>query len=185
MADVLVINMWTTDIGRYGASNYGLLKVIFEVNLKLFYQAHSAKKLLFVLRDYDSRIAFEKIKEMIDKDLKQIWSEIYKPEECTNSQPEDFFKFEFVMMPHKIFEADAFAQKARDLRQRFNLNDPETLFILTEEETNVPIDGMPVFVEQTWGVIRSQKELNLPGQREMVANYRCNELKDEAISKVK
>jgi hypothetical protein len=56
---------------------------------------------------------------------------------------------------------------------------------LTEEETNVPIDGMPVFVEQTWGVIRSQKELNLPGQREMVANYRCNELKDEAISKVK
>ena len=30
MADVLLINMWTTDIGRYGASNYGLLKVIFE-----------------------------------------------------------------------------------------------------------------------------------------------------------
>ena len=38
MADVLLINMWTTDIGRYGASNYGLLKVIFEVNLKLFDQ---------------------------------------------------------------------------------------------------------------------------------------------------
>jgi hypothetical protein len=35
-ADCLLINMWTTDIGRYGASNYGLLKVIFEVNLKLF-----------------------------------------------------------------------------------------------------------------------------------------------------
>lgn len=36
ISDVLLINMWTTDIGRYGASNYGLLKVIFEVNLKLF-----------------------------------------------------------------------------------------------------------------------------------------------------
>jgi len=36
IADVLLINMWTHDIGRYGASNYGLLKVIFEVNLKLF-----------------------------------------------------------------------------------------------------------------------------------------------------
>jgi len=55
MADVLLINMWATDIGRYGASNYGLLKVIFEVNLKLFDQ-HSSKKLVFVLRDYDSRI---------------------------------------------------------------------------------------------------------------------------------
>ena len=52
MADVLLINMWTTDIGRYGASNYGLLKVIFEVNLKLFEQ-QSAKKLLFVLRDFN------------------------------------------------------------------------------------------------------------------------------------
>jgi protein SEY1 len=54
IADVLLINMWTTDIGRYGASNYGLLKVIFEVNLKLFGQS-SAKKLLFVLRDFDDR----------------------------------------------------------------------------------------------------------------------------------
>jgi hypothetical protein len=25
IADVLVINMWTTDVGRYGASNYGVL----------------------------------------------------------------------------------------------------------------------------------------------------------------
>ena len=42
-----------------------------------------------------------------------------------------------------------------------------------------------MFVDQTWGVIREQKELNLPDQREMVANYRCNEIKDEAIQKVK
>lgn len=42
-----------------------------------------------------------------------------------------------------------------------------------------------MFVDQTWGVIRDQKELNLPDQREMVANYRCNEIKDEAMQKVK
>ena len=60
--------MWTTDIGRYGASNYGLLKVIFEVNLKLFDQ-HASKKLLFVLRDYDERIPFSQLKAMLDKDL--------------------------------------------------------------------------------------------------------------------
>ena len=65
-ADCLLINMWTTDIGRYGASNYGLLKVIFEVNLKLFGQS-SAKKLLFVLRDFDDRgNNFERIKGIID-----------------------------------------------------------------------------------------------------------------------
>ena len=64
MADVLLINMWTTDIGRYGASNYGLLKVIFEANLKLF-QQESSKKLLFVLRDYDKRINKETIMDLL------------------------------------------------------------------------------------------------------------------------
>ena len=153
MADVLLINMWTTDIGRYGASNYGLLKVIFEVNLKLFDQK-SSKKLLFVLRDYDSRIEFDRIKAMIDKDLKQIWSEIYKPEQHENSKPEDFFSFEFAMMPHKIFQPDEFSAKAGELRGRFALDAADTLFLTTPEDDGVPIDGLPVFVEQTWEVIR-------------------------------
>jgi protein SEY1 len=42
------------------------------------------------------------------------------------------------------------------------------------------MDGVPIFVERSWSTIREQKELNLPDQREMVANYRCNEIKDES-----
>ena len=79
--------MWTTDIGRYGASNYGLLKVIFEVNLKLFDQK-SSNKLLFVLRDFDDRgNNFERIKGILEGDLKKIWAEIYKPDKYANSTP--------------------------------------------------------------------------------------------------
>ena len=48
----------------------------------------------------------------------------------------------------------------------------------------MPIDGLSIFIEQTWEVIRNQKELNLPDQKEMVANYRCNEIKQEALDKV-
>ena len=95
--------MWTTDIGRYGASNYGLLKIIFEVNLKLFDQK-SNKKLLFVLRDFDDRgNNFEKIKGILEGDLLKIWSEIYKPEKYANSAPQDFFQFEYSMLPHKNY----------------------------------------------------------------------------------
>jgi hypothetical protein len=80
IADVLMINMWTSDVGRYGASNYGLLKVIFEVNLKLFGQS-SSKKLLFVLRDFnEGSDNFEGITHEINKDVMVIWNEIYKPE---------------------------------------------------------------------------------------------------------
>lgn len=47
------------------------------------------------------------------------------------------------------------------------------------------MDGLSVFIEKTWEKIKSQKELNLPDQREMVANFRCNELKEESVEKVK
>lgn len=91
IADVLLINMWTQDIGRYGASNYGLLKVIFEVNLKLFDQK-SSKKLLFVLRDFvDKGNNFDRIRETLENDLNKIWGEIYKPDKFANSKPSDFF----------------------------------------------------------------------------------------------
>mmetsp|Transcript_45372 Transcript_45372/g.33151 ORF Transcript_45372/g.33151 Transcript_45372/m.33151 type:complete len:121 (-) Transcript_45372:1113-1475(-) len=46
------------------------------------------------------------------------------------------------------------------------------------------MDGLSVFIDKTWEKIKTQKELNLPDQRQMVANYRCNELKEEAFLKV-
>lgn len=53
MADVLMVNMWTQNIGNYQAGNYALLKVIFEINLKLF-EKKDSKRLLFVLRDFNN-----------------------------------------------------------------------------------------------------------------------------------
>ena len=38
-----------------------------------------------------------------------------------------------------------------------------------------------MFIDKTWEKIKTQKELNLPDQRSMVANYRCNELKEESL----
>lgn len=36
LCEVLIVNMWEHDIGRYTASNYGVLKTVFEVNMQLF-----------------------------------------------------------------------------------------------------------------------------------------------------
>lgn len=69
----------------------GLLKIIFEVNLKLFDQ-HSMKKLLFVLRDFDDRDEnAQEIMRKLEANMNEIWSEIYKPEKFVNTKPKDFF----------------------------------------------------------------------------------------------
>mmetsp|Transcript_9627 Transcript_9627/g.9414 ORF Transcript_9627/g.9414 Transcript_9627/m.9414 type:complete len:420 (+) Transcript_9627:8-1267(+) len=184
LADVLMINLWTTDVGRYAASNYGLLKVIFEVNLKLFAQNQNQKKLLFVLRDFNEyEHNREKMIELLEGNVRKIWGEIYKTEEFKDSSPHDFFDFEFHMMPHKIYQKKEFEEAGLQLKEKFNVNNPDTIFPKTES-LNVPIDGLPLYIDNCWTCIREQKELNLPGERQMVATYRCGEIKQEAIDKV-
>lgn len=184
LADVLMINLWTTDVGRYAASNYGLLKVIFEVNLKLFAQNQNQKKLLFVLRDFNEyEHNKEKMIDLLESNVRKIWGEIYKSEEFKDSSPHDFFDFEFHMMPHKIYQKKEFEEAGADLRNKFDVNNLDTIFPKTES-LNVPIDGLPLFIDNCWTCIREQKELNLPGERQMVATYRCGEIKQESIDKV-
>ena len=183
MADILVINMWTQDVGRHTGSNYGLLKVIFEVNLKLFKQ-ESEKKLLFCLRDFNHHASnFESIKQMIKEDISLIWGEIYKPEGYEDSKAEQFFSFDFQTLPHKEFMPNEFKQECESLKLRFRREDQNSLFPSSIAK-NVPLDGFALFIEQTWKSIRSNKELNLPGQKQMVATYRCNELKQESFDLV-
>ena len=52
------------------------------------------------------------------------------------------------MMPHKIFEPDAFAAKAQEIRGRFSIEAEDTYFLDSGATAqNVPMDGMPVFVD--------------------------------------
>ena len=44
------------------------------------------------------------------------------------------------------------------------------------EKASVPADGFGVYVRQIWETIKSNKELNLPSQKEMLATYRCDEI---------
>lgn len=181
LADVLIINLWTTDVGRYQASNYGLLKVIFEVNLKLFAQSQSQKKLVFVLRDFNPHENNEdSMRTLLENNVKTIWKEIYKEEKYANSTPHDFFDFEFFMLPHKIYQPKDFKDAALNLREKFTLDSEISIFPKTESG-NLPIDGFPMYIENWWKCIREQKELNLPGEKQMVATYRCNMIKQEAI----
>ena len=85
MSDVLLVNQWYTDLGRYQGSNIGLLKVILECNLKLFGQSNK-KKLIFVVRDFHFKGDNDKkTKDDILNDVSKIWAEIYKPDVYKNS----------------------------------------------------------------------------------------------------
>lgn len=161
MADVLIINMWTNDVGRYTASNYGVLKIVFEMNLKLF-QQECAKKIIIVLRDFDpKRNIKSKIEELILKDIDKIWVEIKKPEKFKNSGPETFFHFEFITLPHKKYCEKEFEEEIGLMRTRLFPDSKQYMFDHISAEKNVPADGLKQYILQIWNDIVNEKDLNI------------------------
>ena len=181
MSDILIINMWTNDVGRYTASNYGVLKIVFEMNLKLFEQK-TAKKIIIFLRDFDpNRNRKDKIETLILEDIHKIWSDIKIPEEYAGKGPEKFFSFEFITLPHLIYRKKDFKDEIINLRKRLDKDDPNYFFSNLSSIKNVPADGLKQYVNQIWNDIMNDKDLDIPSQREMLANYRCTEIKNKIL----
>ena len=186
MADVLLINMWTNDIGRYTASNYGVLKIVFEQNLKLF-QQESEKKIVIVLRDFNEfQDDKNQLMDSIFGDIKKIWSEIKKPEKFKDAAPEKFFKFDFYTLPHKFYEPEKFNDAIEVIKNdlKKNENNNKYLFDHVNYDKNVPIDGFSKYTWDMWSTIINNKDVNIPGQKEMLAQFRCNEIKNNALNQV-
>ena len=185
MSDVLMINMWTNDIGRYTASNYGVLKVVFEQNLKLF-QQESEKKIIIVLRDFDSEVDdISKLKEGIMGDMIKIWNEIPKPDEFKNQPCSKYFKFEFITLAHKFYQTEKFNQGIEEIKERLKRGKDDnktgansnSIFNLVNYDKNVPLDGFYKYSLDIWTNILNNKDLNIPGQKEMLARFKCDEIK--------
>ena len=154
------------------------------MNLKLF-QQECAKRILIVLRDFDERYDVkEKITELILNDINNIWKEIKKPEKYRDYTPDRFFQFEFSTLAHKFYFEEKFTQEISLMRQRLSPSENHFLFRHVSEEKQVPLDGLAHYCKQVWGDIISDKDLNIPSQKEMLANYKCNEVKELAFLSV-
>lgn len=157
------------------------MKIVFEMNLKLF-QQECAKKILIVLRDFDERYDVkERITQLILQDIHNLWKEIKKPEKYKDYSPNRFFEFEFITLSHKFYYEEKFEKETNELRSRLTKNNFDYLFHHVAAEKNVPFDGISLYCKQLWNDIISNKDLNIPSQKEMLANFKCNEIKQNAL----
>lgn len=51
-------------------------------------------------------------------------------------------------------------------------------------EKNVLMENMPQYLKNLWTTIQNEKDLNLPAEKILIANLRCNEIKKEAFEKI-
>lgn len=192
LSDILIINMRATDVGLYDGANYGLLKSIFELNMNIFQQNSTIPgrktSILFALRDHtlpedEEHTPNELLFDTIMKDVATLWSDISKPGQFVSSKVDDFFKFSFAALPHKIHKRVAFESAVDELKLRFH-NEDSDLFSSGSLEKEIPSDGFPKFVENVWTTIQECRDLNMPSQKEILSIFRCDQISQEVYDEV-
>jgi hypothetical protein len=115
------------------------------------------------------------------KDIDNIWNSLIRPDEFKDSTATDFFDFEFVGLPHKVYREKEFCEAVDQLRERFVNPESSNYLYQPQYKKNVPIDGFQYYAYNIWQTILSNKDLDLPTQKEMLAMYRCGEISNEVF----
>lgn len=193
-SEVLMVNIWEHQVGLYQGANMGLLKTVFEVNLQLFLKdkkSTSRSLLYFVIRDFLGTTPLQNLRNTLMQDLTRIWSGLSKPPGLENSSIDDYFDFAFTALPHKLYQAEQFNKEVAKMATRFKdghrdpRRDPlmgefEGGVFLPEYHRRIPADGFSVYAEGIWDQIAHNKDLDLPTQQELLAQFRCDEIAREA-----
>ncbi|KAJ3368317.1 Dynamin-like GTPase that mediates homotypic ER fusion [Kappamyces sp. JEL0680] len=182
IAEVLIINMFEQSVGLYNGANMSLLRTVLEVNLQLFQRNSKSKTcLLFVLRDSTGQTPLESLSETLTLDLEKIWASLAKPPGKEQALLGDYFDLSFAAAAHKIFLPDKFASDLASLRERF-LDKQHAGFLLKPKyHKGIPADGFSVFAKSIWEKICANRDLDLPTQQQLLAQYRCDEIAKSAF----
>ncbi|KAI4143283.1 MAG: hypothetical protein LQ340_007057, partial [Diploschistes diacapsis] len=194
-SEVLIVNIWEHQVGLYQGANMGLLKVVFEVNLELFLKdkkSNPRSLLFFVIRDHLGTTPLANLRNTLVADLTKIWQGLNKPAGMEKSKIEDYFDLAFAALPHKILQPERFVEEVEKLGTRFrdgsrrrdSVRDDHELgggIFLPEYHRRIPADGFSVYAEGVWEQIVNNKDLDLPTQQELLAQFRCDEIMREVL----
>lgn len=197
-SEVLIVNIWEHQVGLYQGANMGLLKTVFEVNLQLFLKDRKTTHrslLLFVIRDFLGTTPLQNLRNTLMQDLTRIWASLSKPAGLEKSRIEDYFDFAFSALPHKLYQQDSFASEVKKMSTRFREGQPKDPrrdalagnreldgpVFLPEYHRRIPADGFPHYAESIWDQIVNNKDLDLPTQQELLAQFRCDEISREVM----
>jgi protein SEY1 len=194
-SEVLMVNIWEHQVGLYQGANMGLLKTVFEVNLQLFLKdkkSTSRSLLYFVIRDFLGTTPIQNLRNTLMQDMGRIWASLSKPPGLEKSSIDDYFDFAFTTLPHKLYQPDQFNKEVAKMATRFQEShrdprrDPlkgefEGGVFLPEYHRRIPADGFSIYAEGIWDQIVNNKDLDLPTQQELLAQFRCDEILREVM----
>ena len=110
------------------------------------------------------------------------------------SKIDDYFDFAFAALPHKILQPERFVMEVGKLSARFREGHrdprrdplrgdqgPGGGVFLPEYHRRIPADGFSIYAKGVWEQIVNNKDLDLPTQQELLAQFRCDEISREVL----
>ena len=150
--------------------------------------------LFFVIRDHLGTTPLTNLRNTLIQDLSRIWAGLNKPPGLEKSKIEDYFDFAFSALPHKILQPERFVSEVAKLGARFRDGQRDSRkealwsdreleggIFLPEYHRRIPADGFSIYAEQVWDQIVNNKDLDLPTQQELMAQFRCDEISREVL----
>ena len=150
--------------------------------------------LFFVIRDHLGTTPLANLRNTLVQDLTRIWSGLAKPPGMEKSKIEDYFDFSFAALPHKVLQPERFVSEIAKLGTRFREGhrDPRRDHLLRDQELSggvflpeysrrIPADGFSIYAEGVWEQIVNNKDLDLPTQQELMAQFRCDEISKDVL----
>ena len=182
ISNILIVNVWVQDIGRFSGCNYEILKIIFQLNIQ-FFKRESAKKILFVVRDFGAMENLDYIREVLTQDIVKLWDEVQKPEEFKDLKYSDVFEVDVFTLSNFIYEKNKFLEDVVSLRKRLTDKTDQDYIFKDYDTKNIPFDAMYLYLTEIWETIKDNKDLNIPNQKIMISTFRCKEVKDDSLNK--
>eukprot|EP01061_Rhynchopus_euleeides_P007336 TRINITY_DN16341_c0_g1_i1.p1 TRINITY_DN16341_c0_g1~~TRINITY_DN16341_c0_g1_i1.p1 ORF type:complete len:745 (+),score=365.76 TRINITY_DN16341_c0_g1_i1:37-2235(+) len=188
MADILMINLFQFEIGRRNAMSVPLLEKVLQINFDIQLQladskassSGSKKMLLFVVRDYDGRTPVEVLSSQLIDIMESVWSKIVRPDGHEEDKLTKWFDFKVVTVPHLMMPNPELDTAVEKLREVF-LQEDNSEFVFKQTDgvwrsSGVPVTDLDRYSSVCWGAIKENKEINIPGEKELVARHRSTEI---------
>lgn len=145
LSDVLIINMWMTEIGRYEASHSHILKAIVRASQKVI--AKQQKKIIFVVRDCTDDADRSILREELNTHMLGI---IKAESQKLNVK----FNLEYLMMSHYFEAQREFRKEAKDLLRMISLTKKSNL-------SNYSDQDRMVYVRSLWQKVTTDSQIDL------------------------
>jgi hypothetical protein len=116
-ADIVILNVFSHDIGRQNAATFHALVTVLREKFKLVESSHKKDRtlLLVAIRDFDEVDApIDDLKQALEDDFHALWPSVVQGSDI---KMEELYDIQFYGLPSKLFETARFEEKVDHMRK--------------------------------------------------------------------